>query len=172
MSRCGFNYLADVKDVFTGEWMGIAMAEHMTCALVTQALFRAVAHNRPPKGLIHHSDRGSQYCAHADQKMLRQFGMQPSMSRKGNCWDNAPMKSCWGSLKTELVHHRRFINREQAKREITEYIETFYNRIRNAGASGLPVARRFHSEVVCSTNSRLNQWTLWVSIDLSKTPST
>jgi len=63
------------------------------------------------------------------------------MSRKGNCWNNAPMESCCGSLKTELVHHRRFINREQAKREITEHIKTFYNRIRNAGAFGLPVAR-------------------------------
>lgn len=112
------------------------MAEPMTCALMTQALFQAVAHKRPPKGLIHHSDRGSQYYAHADQKMLRQFVMQPSMSRKGNCWDNAPMESCCGSLKTELIHHRCFINREQAKREITEYIKIFYNRIRNAGAFG------------------------------------
>lgn len=65
-------------------------------------------------------------CAHAYQKFLRQFGMQASMSRKGNCWDNAPKESCWGSLKTERVHHCRFATREQAKREITEYIEIFY----------------------------------------------
>ena len=102
----------------------------MTTPLVIQALFRAVAAKRPEKGLLHHSDRGSQYCAHAYQKLLRQFGMQASMSRKGNCWDNAPMESFWGALKTELVHHRRFSTREQAQREITEYIEISYNRIR------------------------------------------
>lgn len=126
----------------------------MTQQLVMQALFRAVAAKRPGKGLIHHSDRGSQYCSHAYQKLLRQFGMQVSMSRKGNCWENersevsraerregearhnAPMESCWGSLKTELVHHRRFATREQAKREITEYIEIFYNRIRKQARLG------------------------------------
>lgn len=112
--------------------MGYALVEHMTCT----SLFRAVAHKRPPKGLIHHSDRGNQYCAHAYQKRLRQFGMQPSMSRKGNCWDNAPMESYWGSLKTEFVHHRRFIHREQAKREIMEDIEVFYNRIRKQARWG------------------------------------
>jgi putative transposase len=90
----GWLYLAGIKDLFNGE-------------LAMQALFRAVAAKRPAKGLIHHSDRGSQYCAHAYQKLLRQFGMQASMSRKGNCWDNAPMESCWGSLKTELVHQLR-----------------------------------------------------------------
>lgn len=108
----------------------------MTQQLVMQALFRAVAAKRPAKGLIHHSDRGSQYCAHAYQKLLRQFGMQASMSRKGNCWDNAPMESCWRSLKTELVHHCRFATREQAKHEITEYIEIFYNRSRKQARLG------------------------------------
>ena len=83
------------------------MSERMTTSLVSQALFRAVVAKRPGKGLIHHSDRGSQYCAHAYQQQLQQFGMQVSMSRKGNCWDNAPMESFWGVLKNELVHHRR-----------------------------------------------------------------
>ena len=132
----GWLYLAGVKDVFNGELVGYAMAEHMTTALVTHALFRAVATHRPAAGLTHHSDRGSQYCSHDYQCMLRQFGMQSSMSRKGNCWDNAPMESFWGSLKTEWVHHRRFINREQAIREITEYIEIFYNRIRKQARLG------------------------------------
>ena len=95
----------------------------MAKKLVMQALLRAVAAKRPDKRLIHHSDRGSQYCAHAYQKLLRQFGMQASMSRKGNCWDNAPIESYWSSLKTEWVHHRLFATKEQAKREITEYIE-------------------------------------------------
>ncbi len=132
----GWLYLAGVKDLFNGELVGYALDSRMTQNLVMQALFRAVAAKRPGKGLIHHSDRGSQYCAHAYQKLLRQFGMQASMSRKGNCWDNAPMESCWGSLKNELVHHRRFATREQARREITEYIEIFYNRVRKQARLG------------------------------------
>ena len=107
----------------------------MTQDLVIQALFRAVVAKRPGKGLIHHSDRGSQYCSLAYQKLLSQFGMQVSMSRKGNCWDNAPMESCRGSLKTEMVHHQH-TTREQAKLEITEYIDIFYNRIRKQARLG------------------------------------
>lgn len=132
----GWLYLAGIKDLFNGELVGYAIDARMTQQLVMQALFRAVAAKRPGKGLIHHSDRGSQYCAHAYQKLLRQFGMRASMSRKGNCWDNAPMESCWGSLKTELVHHRHFATREQAKQEITEYIEIFYNRMRKQARLG------------------------------------
>ncbi len=132
----GWLYLAGVKDLFNGELVGYAMNERMTQKLVTQALFRGVATKRPGRGLIHHSDRGSQYCARDYQKLLRQFGMRPSMSRKGNCWDNAPMESCWGTLKTEFIHHRRFATREQAKQEITEYIEVFYNRIRKQARLG------------------------------------
>jgi putative transposase len=103
----GWLYLAGIKDLFNGELVGYALDTRMTQQLVMPALFRAVAAKRANKGLIHHSDRGSQCCAHAYQQLLRQFDMQVSMSRKGNCWDNAPMKSCWGFLKTELVHHRR-----------------------------------------------------------------
>lgn len=132
----GWLYLAGIKDLFNGELVGYALDARMTQKLVMQALFRAVAAKRPGKGLIHHSDRGSQYCAHAYQKLLRQFGMQASMSRKGDCWDNAPMESCWSSLKTELVHHRRFATRGQAKQEITGYIEIFYNRIRKQARLG------------------------------------
>ena len=132
----GWLYLAGVKDLFNGELVGYALGSRMTQNLVMQALFRAVAAKRPEKGLILHSDRGSQYCARAYQKLLRQFGMVVSMSRKGDCWDNAPMESCWGSLKTELVHHYRFATREQAKREITEYIEIFYNRVRKQARLG------------------------------------
>ena len=91
---------------------------------------------RPAPGLIHPSDRGSQYCAQAYQAQLRQFGLTPSMSRKGNCYDNAPMESFWGTLKNELVHHRRYETREQARREITEYIELFYNRQRRHSRLG------------------------------------
>ena len=132
----GWLYLAGVKDLFNGELVGYAMNERMTQKLVTQALFRAVATKRPGRGLIHHSDRGSQYCARDYQKLLRQFGMRPSMSRRGNCWDHAPMESCWNTLKTEFIHHRRFATREQAKQEITEYIEVFYNRVRKQAGLG------------------------------------
>ena len=132
----GWLYLAGVKDLFNGEVVGYAMDEHMTRALVMQALFRAVALRRPDKGLMHHSDRGSQYCSRDYQDLLGQFGMVVSMSRKGNCWDNAPMESFWGMLKTELVHHRRFATREQARQEITEYIEIFYNRQRKQARLG------------------------------------
>lgn len=126
----GWLYLAGVKDLFTCEIVGYAMAERMTQDLVATALFRAVQQKRPKAGLIHHSDRGSQYCAHNYQKLLKQFGMVASMSRKGNCYDNAPMESFWGSLKNELVHHQRYATRDEAKASIQEYIEIFYNRQR------------------------------------------
>ncbi len=132
----GWLYLAGIKDLFNGELVGYALGERMTQNLVMQALFRAVAARRPERGLVHHSDRGSQYCAQAYQRLLRQFGMQVSMSRKGNCWDNAPMESCWGSLKNELIHHHRFAARRDAKQAITEYIEIFYNRIRKQARLG------------------------------------
>jgi len=126
----GWLYLAGHKDIFTGELVGYAMDARMTRKLVSQSLFRAVAAKRPDRGLIHHSDRGSQYCALGYRKLLEQFGMQASMSRKGNCYDNAPMESFWGTLKNELVHHRRYLTREEAIGDITEYIEIFYNRQR------------------------------------------
>lgn len=132
----GWLYLAGIKDLFNGELVGYAMSERMTTTLVSQALFRAVVAKRPAKGLIHHSDRGSQYCSHAYRKQLQQFDMLASMSRKGDCWDNAPMESFWASLKNELVHHHRFSTRGQAKREITEYIEIFYNRTRKQARLG------------------------------------
>ena len=132
----GWLYLAGLKDLFNGELVGYAMNERMTKNLVMQALFRGVSAKRPGQGLIHHSDRGSQYCAHDYQKMLLQFGMTPSMSRQGNCWDNAPMESFWGTLKNELVHHRHYRTRAQAIQEITEYIEIFYNRQRKQARLG------------------------------------
>ncbi|MBM9604674.1 IS3 family transposase [Desulfopila inferna] len=104
--------------------------QRMTKALVMKSLFRAVAKKHPPAGLIHHSDRGSQYCSHRYRKMLKQFKMKASMSRRGNCYDNAPIESFWGTLKNELVHHHSCETRQQAIRDITEYIEIFYNRQR------------------------------------------
>ena len=126
----GWLYLAGHKDLFTNEIVGYAMGECLTRNLISQSLCRAVAAKRPAKGLLHHSDRGSQYCSHEYRQMLDQFGLRVSMSGTGNCFDNAPMESFWGMLKQELVHHRHYSNRQEAIRDITEYIEIFYNRQR------------------------------------------
>jgi putative transposase len=144
----GWLYCAAHKDLFHGEIVGYALGPRITKELVTQSLLKAVAAKQPPEGLIHHSDRGSQYCAADYQKLLTRFGMRPSMSRRGNCYDNAPMESFWGTLKNELVYHRRYRTREEAIREITEYIEVFYNRERRQKRLGYlsPLAywRQFH----------------------------
>ena len=126
----GWLYVAAHKDLFTADIVGYAMGERLTKNLVSQSLFKAVAAKRPANGLIQHSDRGSQYCSHEYRDILERFGIQASMSRKGNCYDNAPMESFWGTLKQELVHHRRDRTRLEAIRDITEYIEIFYNRQR------------------------------------------
>jgi putative transposase len=126
----GWLYLAGHKDIFTNEIVGYAMGERLTRNLVSQSLFRAVMAKRPSKGLLHHSDRGSQYCSYEYRGFLRQLGLEASMSGKGNCFDNAPMESFWGTLKQELVYHRHYRTRQQAVQDITEYIEIFYNRLR------------------------------------------
>jgi transposase InsO family protein len=126
----GWLYLTGHKDLFNGEIVGYAMGERLSRNLVSQSLLRAVTTRRPEKGLLHHSDRGSQYCSHEYQSLLKQFGLEASMSGSGNCFDNAPMESFWGVLKQELVHHRHYRSRREAMADITEYIEIFYNRQR------------------------------------------
>lgn len=132
----GWLYLAAHKDLCTKEIVGYAMGARISKELVSKSLFRAVASKRPGKDLIHHSDRGSQYCSHDFRKLLDQFGMKTSMSGKGNCYDNAPMESFWGLLKNELVHHCRYKTRQEAISHITEYIEIFYNRQRTQAQLG------------------------------------
>lgn len=132
----GWLYLAGVKDVFTCEIVGYAMSERMTQDLTARALSQAAQQKRPMAGLIHHSDRGSQYCAHEYRRLVDKFGMKASMSRRGNCYDNAPMESFWGSLKNELVHHCRYATRAEAEASIREYIEIFYNRQRRHSRLG------------------------------------
>jgi len=127
----GWLYLVGHKDLFTSEIVGYAMGERLSKNLVSQSLLRAVTARRPGgKGLLHHSDRGSQYCSHEYQSLLRQFGLEASMSGTGNCFDNAPMESFWGIIKQELIHHRHYRSRQEAIEDITEYIEIFYNRQR------------------------------------------
>jgi putative transposase len=126
----GWLYLAGHKDLFNGEIVGYAMGERLTGDLVNRSLFRALSTRRPGRGLIHHSDRGSQYCSYEYREILARYGLLSSMSATGNCFDNAPMESFWGTLKQELVHHRRYRTRREAIADINEYIEIFYNRIR------------------------------------------
>ena len=128
--------MAALKDLFAGEVGGRSFGERMTTGLVVGALEQAVSARRPASGLIHHSDRGSQYCSREYQGTLASYGMRASMSRKGNCYDNAPIESFWGTLKTELVHHHRYQTRREARREIREYIDLFYNRQRRQARLG------------------------------------
>jgi transposase InsO family protein len=138
----GWLYLAGHKDLFTGEIVGYAMGERLTRNLVSRSLSQAFSARYPPKGLLHHSDRGSQYCSREYRQLLGQFGLKASMSGKGNCYDNAPMESFWGTLKQELTHHRRYVSRREAMEDVTEYIEIFYNRLRIQARLGFlsPVA--------------------------------
>lgn len=126
----GWLYLAGHKDLFTKAIVGYAMGPRLTRELVKESLKRSVWIKGPNANLIHHSDRGTQYCSHDYRQMLNQFNMLISMSRKGNCYDNAPMESFWGILKTELTFHCKFKTRDEARKAITEYIEVFYNRQR------------------------------------------
>jgi len=150
----GWLYLAGHKDLCTHEIVGYAMGERLTRNLVGESLLQALSTRRPEKGLLHHSDRGSQYCSQEYKGLLREFGLEASMSGSGNCYDNAPMESFWGILKQELVHHRHYRSRREAMEEIREYIEIFYNRERlQAGLGYLsPVAyaRKYYSELVAA----------------------
>ncbi len=132
----GWLYVVGHKDLYAGDIVGYAMGERLTRNLVSQSLFKALAAKRPAKGLIHHSDRGSQYCSHEYRNILDRFGLTASMSRRGNCFDHEPMESFWGTPKQELVHHRRYRTRREAIQDITEYIEIFYNRQRRQARLG------------------------------------
>lgn len=126
----GWLYLAGVLDLCSRKIVGWSMADHLRWDLVEDALEMAIARRRPAEGLLHHSDRGVQYACDDYQHLLQTHGMLCSMSRKGDCWDNAAMESFWATLKTELVHHQHYASREEARQSIFEYIEVFYNRIR------------------------------------------
>lgn len=132
----GWLYLAAILDTGTRKVVGWAMAERMTQELVLDALKMAVKRQGAPEGLCHHSDRGSQYAGKAYQQELARHGMVCSMSRKGNCWDNAVVESFFHTLKVEHVYHERFLSRAAAKSSIFEWIEVFYNRQRLHSALG------------------------------------
>lgn len=129
-TREGWLYLAVFIDLYSRAVVGWSMDSRMPTSLVNDALTMAIWKRRPNAGLLVHSDRGSQYASDTFQQLLTQHGYRCSMSRKGNCWDNAPSESFFHTLKTELVHQEDFKTRSEAKHVIFEYIEVFYNRVR------------------------------------------
>jgi transposase InsO family protein len=132
----GWLYLAAIKDMATREIVGWSMADHLRADLACDALLMAIRRRQPPRGLLHHSDRGVQYASGPYRAILARHGLCCSMSRRGDCLDNAPMESFFGSLKTELVHRASFPTREAARRAVFEYVETFYNRRRRHSGIG------------------------------------
>ncbi|WP_442894314.1 IS3 family transposase [Bradyrhizobium sp. AZCC 1693] len=132
----GWLYLAAIMDLFSRKIVGWAMRDHMRVELVSSALTMAIQQQRPEAGLIHHSDRGVQYASHDYRAVLSAAGIIGSMSRKADCYDNAPMESFFHTLKTELAHHRQYKTRAEAQRDIFAFIEGFYNRIRLHSAIG------------------------------------
>jgi transposase InsO family protein len=132
----GWLYLAAVMDLFSRKIVGWAMRDHMQVELASSALTMAVRQRQPGTGLIHHSDRGVQYASYEYRATLAGAGVAASMSRKADCYDNAPMESFFHTLKTELVHHRDYKTRAEAQRDIFAFIEGFYNRTRLHSAIG------------------------------------
>ena len=123
----GWIYLAVIIDLYSRRVVGWSIDRRMKKALVIRALMMAVNLRRPPPGLIHHSDRGSQYASHDYQKLLKQHGMICSMSRKGNCWDNAPVERFFSSLKREWTGDRLYRTRQEAIADVREYVAVYYN---------------------------------------------
>ena len=146
-TREGWLYLAVVMDVFSRRIVGWSLKQRLTAELAIEALQMALSCRRPPRDLIHHSDRGSQYASGEYSRLLTLHGILPSMSRAGNCWDNAMMESLFGRLKTELVHPTEFQTRAHACEEIFEYIESFYNRQRRHSSLGYLSPAAFEASV-------------------------
>jgi transposase InsO family protein len=139
----GWLYLAVVEDLFSRMIVGWSMGATMTSRLVVDAPDMAVRRRLPEGGLVAHSDRGSQYASAHYQQLLGKHGITCSMSRRANCWDNAPVESFFASLKRELVHDERYTTREQAKASIFEYVEAFYNRVRLHSSLGYVSPEQF-----------------------------
>ncbi len=143
----GWLYVAGVLDRHTRRCVGWAMGDTLATSLPLAALDMALTQHRPGGGLVHHSDRGVQYASAAYRQRLATAGVQPSMSRKGNCYDNAAIESFWSSLKRELVHRVRFATRAQAKAAVFEWIEIFYNRERLHSALGYKSPLDFETQL-------------------------
>jgi transposase InsO family protein len=135
-TREGWLYLAAVEDLYSRQIVGWSMSERITSRLVVDALEMAVSRRLPGEGLVAHSDRGSQYASDHYQRLLERHDITCSMSRRGNCWDNAAMESFFASLKKELIHDEDYQTRQEARACVFEYIEVFYNRVRRHSALG------------------------------------
>lgn len=132
----GWLYLAVVLDLYSRRVIAWGMGRRLTRELATEALTMALARRHPTAGILHHTDRGSQYAATAYRTLLASHGLIASMSRRANCWDNAVVESFFHTLKTELVYHRRYTTRAEAQQDIFEWIEVFYNRVRRHSTLG------------------------------------
>lgn len=145
-TRTGWLTVAVLLDLYSRRIVGWAMSPRQTLVVVVDAWWMACQRRRPAPGLVHHSDQGNQYRASLYQQLLARRGVVPSMSRKGNCYDNAPVESFFSSLKNELVHHRQFQNQAEAQTAIVEYIERFYNRQRLHQALGYRSPEEFEQQ--------------------------
>lgn len=143
----GWLYLVAVLDLFTRRIVGWSMHEHLDARMTTAALRMAIAQRRPAPGLIVHSDRGTQYASADFRQLIARHGLVASMSRPGNCYDNAAMESFWSSLKYETVYHRRFGSRAEARTALFDYIESFYNRTRLHSSLGYVSPVSFESQL-------------------------
>jgi len=141
----GWMYLAVVLDLYSRAVIGFSMQAHLNAALATEALQMALWRRKPQSGLLHHSDRGVQYAAADYQRLLAEHGIECSMSRKGNCWDNACVESFFSTLKLERVYHQRYRTREEAKRDVFEWIEVIYNRQRRHSTLGYRSPAQFEA---------------------------
>ena len=149
----GWLYLAVVIDLYSRRVVGWSINKRMTKQLVMDAILMAIWRRKPAPGLIFHSDRGSQYCSHAFQKLLNTHAIRSSMSRKGDCWDNAVAESFFGTLKSETVFGERFETRVQAKRNLIDYIEMFYNSQRRHSFLGYLNPMEFEIKLVLQKSS-------------------
>ena len=147
----GWIYLATVMDLFARRIVGWATSKRIDTALISEALHKAIKERHPEEGLLHHSDRGSQYASRGYRKTLKLFKMKCSMSRKGNCWDHAPMERFFSSLKSEWLRDKMFPTHEAATTAIFEYIETFYNPKRRHQTLG------YQSPIQYENNMKLQQ---------------
>jgi len=141
----GWLYVAGILDLCGQKMVGLSMGDRMTKELVIKALNGAYLRSGRPRGVLMHSDRGSQYCSKEYQKRLEKYGYICSMSRKGNCWDNAPMESFWGKMKSEWLNEQHFRTRAQARAAVFEYVEIFYNRQRLHASNNYLTPEEYYS---------------------------
>jgi putative transposase len=145
-TREGWIYLAVILDLFSRRIVGWSMDKRMKKSLVIDALMMAIGRRNPQSGLLVHSDRGSQYASHDYQQILKKHGFICSMSRRGNCWDNAPMESFFSTLKRERVYHRKYRSRQEAHADIFNYIECWYNPHRIHSTLGYQSPAQFENQ--------------------------